>query len=118
MKIKESGIILFTENYEKAVDYYVHQIGLTLRLQKDDLSFLEFGNSYLLIEGKGVASQSEKTRAQSSVCLRIDVYDFDQTVFELKQRGVDVDVRRVDWGTIGIIIDPEGNRIEIKDGNF
>ncbi|NQX58125.1 VOC family protein [Paenibacillus qinlingensis] len=118
MKIKESGIILFAENYEKAVDYYINQIGLPLRLQKEDLSFLDFGDSYLLIEGKGVASQREKTRAQSSVCLRMDVDDFDQTVLELQLRGVEVDVRRADWGTIGIIIDPEGNRIEIKDGNF
>jgi lactoylglutathione lyase len=118
MKIKETGIILFTENYEKAVDYYVNQIGLTLRLKKDTLSFLEFGNSYLLIEGGGAATTGEKTRQQSSVCLRIDVDDFEQTVHELKQRGVDVDVKRFDWGTIGVIIDPEGNRIEIKDGNF
>ncbi len=100
------------------MDYYVNKIGLPLRLQKEDLSFLDFGNSYLLIEGRGVASQREKTRAQSSVCLRIDVDDFDQTVLELQHRGVAVDVRKLDWGTIGVIIDPEGNRIEIKDGNF
>lgn len=118
MKIKESGIILFTENYEQAVEYYMDQIGLTLRLRKDTLSFLEFGNSYLLIEGTGIATKTEKTREQNSVCLRIEVYDFEQTVIELKNRGVEVDVRRFYWGTVGVIIDPEGNRIEIKDGNF
>ena len=104
MKIKESGIILFTENYEQAVDYYVNQLGLTLRLKKDSLAFLEFGNSYLLIEGTGVATKTEKTREQNSVCLRVDVYDFEQTVMELKNRGVDVDVRKFDWGTVGVII--------------
>ncbi|MNI53459.1 Glyoxalase-like domain protein [compost metagenome] len=118
MKIKETGIILFTENYEQAVEYYVNRIGLTLRLKNDHLSFLEFGNSYLLIEGNGVASETAKTRAQNPVCLRVDVYDFEQTVIELLGRGVDVEVRKFTWGTVGVIIDPEGNRIEIKDGNL
>ncbi|WP_369688918.1 VOC family protein [Bacillus sp. FJAT-26390] len=30
-------------------------------------------------------------------------------------RGVQVKVESFDWGTIGIVIDPEGNRIELKD---
>jgi lactoylglutathione lyase len=116
MKIKESGVILFTENYEQAVEYYVDKIGLSIRLKSDDLTFLNFGESYLLIEGTGVASKKEKTREQNSVCLRIEVYDFEQTVYDLIGRGLIVEVKRFDWGTIGVIIDPEGNRIEIKDG--
>jgi lactoylglutathione lyase len=87
MKMKESGIILFTENYEKAVDYYVNQIGLTLRLKKDTLSFLEFGNSYLLIEGGGAATTGEKTRQQSSVCLRIDVMTLNKQCMNLSKEA-------------------------------
>ncbi|WP_425531848.1 VOC family protein [Paenibacillus cellulosilyticus] len=34
---------------------------------------------------------------------------------ELSRRGVEVKVRQFYWGTIGVIIDPEGNRIELKD---
>jgi len=118
MKIKESGIILFTENYKQAVDFYVNKLGLPLRLQTEYLSFLDFGDSYLLIEGTGIATKAEKSREQNSVCLRIDVNDFDETISELIGRGVIVEVKRFDWGTIGVIIDPEGNRIEIKDGNL
>jgi lactoylglutathione lyase len=118
MKIKESGVILFAENYEQAVEYYVGKIGLSMRLKSEDLTFLDFGDSYLLIEGTGIASKTEKTREQNSVCLRLEVYDFEQTVSDLIGRGLLVEVKRFDWGTIGVIIDPEGNRIEIKDGIF
>jgi lactoylglutathione lyase len=33
----------------------------------------------------------------------------------LIERGIAVDVRRFAWGTVGVIINPEGNRIELKD---
>jgi lactoylglutathione lyase len=33
----------------------------------------------------------------------------------MRNRGVNVDVHTFDWGKIGVIVDPEGNRIEIKD---
>ncbi|WP_282936895.1 VOC family protein [Paenibacillus sp. RC67] len=114
MKIKESGIILFAENYQEALDFYLHKIGLTLREQKEDLAILDFGESYLMIENNGVASKVEKTRAQNPTVLRIDVFDFHETVNELRERGTEVTIRELSWGTIGVIIDPEGNRIEIK----
>ncbi len=53
----------------------------------NEMTILEFGGSYLMVE----------------------------TVKELRERGVSIDVRMFDWGTIGVIIDPEGNRIELKD---
>ncbi|WP_028548055.1 VOC family protein [Paenibacillus sp. UNC451MF] len=114
MKIRESGIILFMENYQEGVEFYMHKLGLPLRVQKEDLAILDFGKSYLMIEDRGVASNSEKTRAQNPIVIRIDVYDFNETVNELRERGTEVTVRELSWGTIGVIIDPEGNRIEIK----
>ncbi|WP_177238048.1 VOC family protein [Paenibacillus sp. 1_12] len=117
MKINESGIILFVENYEAALEFYTTKLGLTVRRQTTSLTIFNFGNSYLMIEDRGVASPVEKTRAQNPIIIRIDVQDFDQTVEELLKREVPVKVRRPEWGTIGIIIDPEGNRIEIKEGS-
>lgn len=114
IKIKESGIILFTEHYQEALEFYLHKIGLPLREQKEDLAILDFGEGYLMIETNGVASKVAKTRAQNPTVLRIDVTDFYETVTELRERGTDVTVRKLSWGTIGVIIDPDGNRIEIK----
>jgi len=114
MKIKETGIILFLENYEENVKFYIEKLGLDLRERKDGLSKLNFGGSYLMIEDSGVFSRTEKTRAQNPTVIRIEVQDFDETVREIEDRGVSIQVHKFNWGTIGVIIDPEGNRIEIK----
>lgn len=115
MILKESGIILFTENYESSLRFYIDKLGLQLREQKDNLAILAFGNSYLMIENDGVASPTPKSRHQSSTVLRLDVYDFEDTISELRNRGVHVEIYEFDWGTIGFIVDPEGNKIEIKE---
>jgi lactoylglutathione lyase len=60
-------------------------------------------------------SASPKTREQNPIVIRFNVDDFENTILEIKNRGVEVDVHSFNWGKIGVIIDPEGNRIEIKD---
>lgn len=115
MNIRETGFLLFLENYEENVSFYTDKLGFEIRERKDGLTKLNFGGSYLMIEHRGVASSSEKTRAQNPTIIRIEVQDFEETVRELNDRNVQVNVYRFDWGTIAAIIDPEGNRIEIKD---
>lgn len=114
MKVKETGVILFCEHYETTLEFYVKKIGLGVRQQKEGLTMLAFGGSYLMIERNGVAADHEKTRAQNPTVLRFDVDNMEEVVNELRGRGVSIDVKRFDWGTIGVIIDPEGNRIELK----
>lgn len=114
MNVKETGIILFCEDYEAAVKFYAEQLGLPIRERGESLSTLDFGGSYLMLEDKGVASDREKTRAQNPTVLRFHVDDFDASVEELEARGVHVQVQHFRWGTIGVVIDPEGNRIELK----
>jgi lactoylglutathione lyase len=114
MRIQESGIILFTENYETAVDFYAAHMGLHVRERQINLTVFDFGGSYLMVERGGVGSSAEKSRAQNPTVLRFDVIDFEQAVQELLDRRVTVDVHIHSWGTIGVIIDPEGNRIELK----
>jgi len=115
MKIKETGIILFLENYEENVKFYTEKLGLHLRDRKEGLSKLDFGGSYLIIENNGISTGIEKTRAQNPTVIRIEVQDFDEAIREIENREVPVQVHKFDWGTIGVIIDPEGNRIEIKN---
>ncbi|EFM10272.1 Glyoxalase/bleomycin resistance protein/dioxygenase [Paenibacillus curdlanolyticus YK9] len=115
MEIKETGIILFCEDYELVLKFYEEKLGLPVRQRGDELAILEFGGSYLMIENGGIASANEKTRSQNAVVIRFNVHDVDSTAAQLVSRGVPVDVRRFHWGTVGVIIDPEGNRIELKD---
>ncbi|MUT64642.1 VOC family protein [Paenibacillus sp. NEAU-GSW1] len=114
MIIKETGFILFLENYEEHIQFYTEKLGLKVREKDEGLSKLEFGGSYLMVEHQGVSSRTEKSRSQNPTVIRIEVEDFDAAVTELEQRGVAVEVQPHSWGTIGIIVDPEGNRIELK----
>jgi lactoylglutathione lyase len=115
VQVKETGIILFCEHYRTTLAFYVSKLRLQVRQEKEGLTILEFGGNYLMIETNGVSSDHEKTRAQNPTVLRFDVENMDEAVNGLRDRGVSVDVRKFDWGTIGVIIDPEGNRIELKD---
>ncbi|MBD2843858.1 VOC family protein [Paenibacillus sp. IB182496] len=115
MNIKETGFILFLENYEENLSFYTEKLGLNVRERKDGMSKLDFGGSYLMIENNGVLNLNEKNRAQNPTVIRIEVQNFDETINELEKRKVNIEVRKFNWGKIGVIIDPEGNRIEIKD---
>lgn len=68
-----------------------------------------------MIENCGVLSTSEKDRSQNPTVLRFEVEDIEEAVNELKCRGVQATIHVFKWGKIGVIIDPEGNRIEIKE---
>ncbi|WNQ11826.1 VOC family protein [Paenibacillus aurantius] len=114
MDIRETGIILFCENYELALKFYSEQLGLNIRERGKDLSILNFGGSYLMLEGHGVASDKEKTRAQNPTVIRFNVNHFASAVSDLVARGIKVEVKSFQWGTIGVVMDPEGNRIELK----
>ncbi|WP_248926239.1 VOC family protein [Paenibacillus hamazuiensis] len=94
------------------------RLGLPVRTSKPGLTMFDFEGSYLMIEHNGVASATAKSRAQNPTVIRLNVYDFEESVREMTERGVEVSVRRFDWGgTIGAITDPEGNRIEIKQAS-
>lgn len=68
-----------------------------------------------MIENGGYSSHEPKSRAQNPTCLRLDLLDFAQEVDALLGRGVHVDVHAFNWGTVGVLHDPEGNRIELKE---
>lgn len=115
MDIKETRFILFLENYEKNIRIYTDILGLRIRERKEGLTKLDFGGGYLMVEDNGFSSQTEKTRSQNPTVIRIEVDDFKETIKELENRGISIEVLKFNWGTIGVIVDPEGNRIEIKD---
>jgi lactoylglutathione lyase len=113
--IAQPGLILFTENYAGCVRFYRETLGLPLIFEKDQLCALRFGSGYLMLETGGHASAEGKARRQNPVTLRINVADVEAAAAMLRERGVDVEVRRWDWGTTGSFLDPDGNRCELRD---
>lgn len=112
---EQTGLILFTENYEACVQFYCDLVGLEIMYAKPGLTCFSFGTSYLMVESDGVASASEKSFAQNAVTLRFNVKDVAECAAMLKERGADIQVHHWSWGVTALFLDPDGNRVELKD---
>jgi lactoylglutathione lyase len=118
MRYTESGMILFVERFDACLLFYRDLLGLPVRAAYEYLVIFEIGHGYFMLEQQGVASAGQKTRAQNPVVLRFDVPDLDQAMADLRARGADFPEGRLDfaWGSIAPLLDPDGNRIELKQG--
>ena len=116
MKLHESGIIVFTRQFEEMVLFYRDLLKLPVRAVTPIFCAFHFGYSYLLIEPfvPGHAVQSTDLGPPPHV-LRLNVFDFEESVQELMERGVETHVEHFEWGSVATIRDPDGNVLELKD---
>jgi len=105
------GIILFVENFHECEKFYAEMIGLRILYRAKLLTRFEFGNGYLMLEGKG--SDSRET-ARGSFVIRFNVKDLIGAASYLEQRGVEIVIHDFDWGSIASFTDPDGNKCELK----
>ncbi|MGR9050630.1 VOC family protein [Halobacillus faecis] len=119
MEVDEFGLILFVERFEPCVRFYQRLLQLPVRRSQDTLVCFELQTGYLMVEKGGVAQPGEKKRIHNPTVLRFDVKDLSKEVHHLKERGIRfLEERRVfDWGTIAVLLDPDGNRIELGEVN-
>jgi lactoylglutathione lyase len=119
MRLRRTGIILFTENYDKCVDFYTRALALPVLFavegEHSKLTCCDMNGQYLMIETGGVAVAGVKNRQQSPAVLRFNVEDVDACAAELEQRGVRTKLRKESWGTIADFADPDGNRCQLRD---
>ncbi len=111
------GIILGTERFDDCVTFYRDILGLPLWFEKDGLCCLRFGAGYLMIETGGHARDTRKPNSENPTMLRFNVMDVPAVAETLRARGISVDVRTFDWGTVGTFTDPDGNACEIKNAD-
>jgi predicted enzyme related to lactoylglutathione lyase len=109
---------LLVADLERAVSFYRDVIGLPL-IERDKRCALFDAGSGALFElwPTGSASSSAKTPEQQSLRIALRVDDLDNAVSKLKSRGVQFlgDIGEYE-GTRWInFIDPEGNRLELKE---
>ncbi|TFJ92718.1 VOC family protein [Lentibacillus salicampi] len=119
MNFKEFGTILFVENYDACIDFYKHRLQMDVRNVKESLVTFNVSGGYLMVEQGGFGSASEKNRQQNPTVLRFDTASLDEAVSTLEKRGVNFIKKRIEfeWGTIAVLLDPDGNRIEIGEIN-
>lgn len=111
------GLILFTERFDDCVKFYRDKLELPVWFEKEALCCLHFGSCYLMIEDEGVAKSSRKTVTENPTSLRFNVDDVEGAAELLSSKGIDVEIVRYDWGTIGRFIDPDGNSCSLKNAD-
>ena len=115
MNFDRTGIILYTINYQKCVEFYRDILELNVLFKTDTLTCFEFGNAYLMveIEDGNPSKFCESNRIRT--CLRMNVSNLKSYVNTLKNHHVEVDYQEFDWGTVAKFLDPDGNLCAFKD---
>jgi lactoylglutathione lyase len=117
LNFKTCGIILGTERFDACVEFYRDIIGLPVWFSKPGLVCLRFGNAYLMVETAESASDFRKSGAGVSTMLRFNVEDVHAAAAVLQGKGVHVDIKSYEWGTVGTFHDPDGNPCELKNAD-
>jgi len=120
MKFERTGVILCTEKYDECVAFYSEVLNLPVIETLDDehskLSVLRFGeDTYLMVETGGKAVPSGKDLIQNPVWLRFNVKSVEDAAAELLDKGIDVQIRKEVWGTVGDFRDPDGNMCSFRE---
>jgi predicted enzyme related to lactoylglutathione lyase len=108
---------LYVEDLEACVTFYQDVLGLPLRRKRADSAHFDAGNGVLfeLMSG-GKASSTPKGTDRQPFVLGLRVDDLESVMLELKDKGVSFtdDVGEYKGTRWAQFLDPEGNRLEIK----
>ena len=112
---EQTGVILFVEHYERCVAFDRDVLELAVEEEKPALVRFDFGGAYLMVERGGVGRAESKSRAENPTTLRFNVADIEEAVAWLRAKGVAPEVHRWEWGITANFLDPDGNRLELRD---
>ncbi|WP_426414681.1 VOC family protein [Aestuariirhabdus sp. LZHN29] len=119
MQVERTGIILNVEHFDECVGFYrqLFELPLMFELAEGDFSLccLSLGDSYLMIETEGVAKSRGKSIAENPTKLRFNVSDMGAALERVVHFGISAQITTHTWGRTIDILDPDGNRVGIRD---
>lgn len=115
MEFDRTGIILYTINYKKCIEFYENILGLNKMFENENLTCFEFGQSYLMVELDDEYSGEIIESARTKTCLRMNVANVKILAEKLVAINIKVDYQEHSWGTIAKFFDPDGNLCAFKD---
>ena len=115
MEFDRTGIILYTIEYKKCVEFYETIIGLKKMFENENLTCFEFGQSYLMVELDDEYSGQKTETERIKTCLRMNVPNVKTLAGKLTAKNIKVDYQEHSWGTIAKFLDPDGNLCAFKD---
>ncbi len=121
-KIFYSSVLV--SDQDRALDFYTNVLGLEKRAENptpDGPRFLTVGvkgQDFMLVLWPGTPGQAQPVHGRIPASVTIETDDIRKTYEELKSRGVEfeTDVLEFPWGYIAQLLDPDGNRLQIREG--
>ena len=115
MEFDRTGIILYTLEYKKCVDFYENILGLKKMFECENLTCFEFGHAYLMVELDDEYNGQKTGMERTKTCLRMNVPNVKMFAEKLTRENIKVDFQEHSWGTIAKFYDPDGNLCAFKD---
>jgi lactoylglutathione lyase len=112
MKTDETGVLLWSKNYDACVEFYEKVLELKVHLKKPYLTHFDFGESYLIVEKEDPQWGAIQRGGKQPFILRINVSDVQHAIWDLRAKEVEVEFNSYDWGETGQFHDPDGNILQ------
>jgi predicted enzyme related to lactoylglutathione lyase len=117
-------ISVFVSSQERAVDFYTNVLGFEKRVDSpvgDGLRFVTVGvtgQDFELVLWPGTPGQGQPVAGRVPAQYTIETKDCRKAFETLKSRGVkfDTDVLEYPWGFVALFQDPDGNRLQVRQG--
>jgi hypothetical protein len=103
-----NGVILSVMAYDECIQFYRYKIGLKTLMEKPGIISFQFGSMYLQIED----GEKFKLIPTKGVILRENVPSISEKQQELLKNGISLEIHDLEWGKIGFVYDPHGNKVE------
>jgi predicted enzyme related to lactoylglutathione lyase len=115
---------VLVSDQDAALDFYTNVVGLEQRVDNptpDGPRFLTVGvdgDDFQLVLWPGTPGQAQPVQGRVPASITIETDDCRKTFEELKSRGVrfETDVLEFPWGYVALFEDPDGNRVQIREG--
>jgi predicted enzyme related to lactoylglutathione lyase len=115
---------VYVSDQDRALDFYTNVLGLEQRVDNpvpDGPRFLTVGvngQDFQLVLWPGTPGQGQPVGGRAPAAITIETSDIREAVETLKSRGVsfETDVLEFPWGHVAILEDPDGNRLQLREG--
>lgn len=115
---------LYVTDQDRALDFYTNVLGLEQRADNptpDGPRFLTVGanrQEFQLVLWPGTPGQGRPVQGRVPAVCTFETEDCRKAVDTLKSRGVEfeTDVLEYPWGSIAVFRDPDGNRLQVREG--
>ncbi len=115
---------VLVSDQDKALDFYTNVLGLEQRVENptpDGPRFLTVGvkgDDFQLVLWPGTPGRAQPVQGRIPASITIETEDCRKACEELKSRGVEfeTDVLEYPWGYVALFQDPDGNRLQIREG--